>query len=274
MEVRNILIFTGLIVWGYWVSLGRCTSDSNESNHPRQLDTLKIGYSDTNVTDKIIVGELIYPKRVDKENPCALSKNKILLVFKSGNYYYVFYNRKYIDEFLDYRVWEYMLPKYLHVYDSANNVTRQYKVIEYQDGPFLTGFYNEKDSIIVSTHNLRNRLNYLSFSYFSTYDTIYSFEKSIRVGDSIGVALRKINLSEYIKNGRCFDTLKIVLLIADSRIENAWYKKCSGIFDVLSEALILTFLKNRLYRIEFVSPEFVRDVYMKRQIFTKDVHMH
>ena len=274
MGARNILIFTGLLAWGYLVSLRSCTSVSDKSNNPSQLDTLKIGYSDTNVSDKIIVGTLIYPKSVDEKNPCTLAKNKILLVFKSGNYYYVFYNKKYIDEFLDYRVWEHMLSKYLHVYDSANNVARRYKVIEYQDGPFLTGFYNEKDSIIVSTHNLRNKLKHLSFSYLSTYDTLIRVKDNVRVGMNIDKVLRHLNLDQYIEVKSVIDTLNLVLLIANSEVDNAWYKKCKGSSSYLSDAIILTFINKVLNRIEYVEAEFVDYVYKKKQVYTKDVHMH
>lgn len=121
--------------------------DNNKKlNTSNKVDTLKIGYLDT-----LLIGKQLYPSsKVSK----GLLNDKILLLFKSNNYCYAFYNRVNNDSLLSAIYWQKLIPKYIDfsLEDGLLSYSRFNKVNYYD--PFLTGFYNSKDSIVTAGYDL------------------------------------------------------------------------------------------------------------------------
>jgi hypothetical protein len=134
--------------FSFMVALGNYddfTVSNNVVDFSNNADTLKIGYADTFLT-----GKLLLPLQLSKE----LIENNLLLLFNSGNNYYAFFNHAKKNNFLSQNILGMKMKKYVDfsISDGSFSFSRFIKVDYYL--PFLTGFYNSKDSIIINGSDL------------------------------------------------------------------------------------------------------------------------
>jgi len=226
-----------------------------------QLDTLKIGYLDT-----ILTGKQLFPQKADSIYLDKFIKEDILLVFESGEYLFVFYNSNKIIDFLSANYWQYCIPKYINKIQGGMLNNSYLNRIDYSEGPYITGLYSVKDSIIAATSDFKNS-NYskkqkLRITYFSTSDSILKLNENISVGSNYVDVINEIKLSKFNTNKN-----KIVLLNATSLINNAWYigrdPKC---YMGYSDVVILSFRDKHLVEVKYLDFEKLEYVFKKIDI--------
>ncbi|MBK7682332.1 MAG: hypothetical protein IPJ26_07610 [Bacteroidetes bacterium] len=198
-----------------------------------------------------------------------------MLSFESGNYYYLFYNKKNKLEILSSTYWDQQMPKYINfkIEDGLLSYTRFIKV-DYYD-PFLTGFYNSKDSIIVQLSNLRDidleNKDQLFVNYFSTTDTLIKLNKNISVGHSLEDMLFKLQIANYFNRKK---DVELVLMETTTQVDNAWYKKYPDNCSEFSISVVLSIKNNKLTRIQYFNLEYIDYVFKQKNVLTKDIHYH
>lgn len=279
MKVRNTILFIALVIL-----ISSCNQNSensevhsslkkditkknNDSFLSNKIDTLKIKYADTAFVFK---GKQIYPKNTSTSNLDRLMKKEVLLFFKSDNYYFVFYNKMSQLDFLSDMYWSKSVPKYINY--SVNLNLNRFQKVNYSDGPFLTGLYNSKDSIIVMNNNLSQKdfenSNLLPISYFSTTDTLLKLGNNISVGDSLKKVLTKLKIPNNFKPQKEF---KLILRVATNQVKNKWFKRYPKNVSNFSYTVILSIRDSKLSSIKFIDLEYFQYVLMKKNIFTKDI---
>ena len=134
-------IIIGMCCLFFLVSCGNMQKNKTSGISFNKVDTLKIGYQNT------LLGKQIFPIQPSKD----LLNDRVLLLFESDDYYYTFYNTKKEDTLLSPQYWDQLVSKYIDfsVGDGLFSYTNFIKV-DYYAGPFVTGFYNPKDSIITN----------------------------------------------------------------------------------------------------------------------------
>lgn len=248
------------------IALAFCSQIVNgkAKNKTANNDTLLIQSLDT-----FLVGKQVFPLKTDSGNSKDFVDDTILLCFESDYYYYCFYNKKAGIDFLSNSYWNKKIPRYLDQVDNSNLNGLKFKRIDYTDGPFLTGFYNSKDSIIVLTAELRKRelknLNELRVSYFSTNDTYSQGFISSRVKNIISelrIPSRFQQQAEY----------KVVLMEATSLVNNAWYNSYRECYSEFSNAIVLSMIGNEILRIQFLDSEYIDYLFKKKDVKTEYIH--
>src|SRR5690625_1811227 len=235
--INQILI--GVYFLFFVSSCGNIQKNRIYNNRYNKVDTLKIGYSDT-----LIIGKQLFPTKVSKE----LLNDSVLLLFQVKNNYYAFYNSKKKDDFLSSFYWDQLMSKYLDfsVEDSLLSYSRFIKV-DYYD-PFLTGFYNSRDSIITSKFDLKaiDSQDLFHVKYFSTTDTLLMVNKNISVGKSVDEVLFELKIPNTFNPKRDFE---LVLMKATTQIDNAWYNDFPEYSSDYSVTVILSVKNSKLSRI-------------------------
>ena len=239
--------------------------DNNKKlNTSNKVDTLKIGYLDT-----LLIGKQLYPSKVSK----GLLNDKILLLFKSNNYYYAFYNRVNNDSLLSAIYWQKLIPKYIDfsLEDGLLSYSRFNKVNYYD--PFLTGFYNSKDSIVTAgfdlgVKDLQNRKK-IDVNYLSTSDTLLKVNQNISVGKSLDNILIDLDFPYEFKKEKDFE---LVLMEATSQVNNVWYNNFPNHYTDYSIAVILSIKDSKISKIQYLNLEYIDYVFKQKRIFTKDIH--
>lgn len=264
MNRLNILVVIWLVIFF------ACNESHNSKTSYHSNDTLNIGYLDT-----ILTGERIFPMSHDSSKLSQLIDAKVLLVFKSEDYYYVFVNENKFD-FVSNSYWDKLALKY---FDADSNKSSHFTRIDYSDGPFLSGLYSEKDSIITYTADLRKRslnsLNDLRVRYFSTKDTLLKINDKVKVGNRLVSAFSDLNIPINDNNYRSIGNVNIVLMKATSLIDNAWYTQLAP--DCCPEyttAINLAFKDNKLRQIQYLDYEYIPYLFKKKRVTTKDIHLH
>lgn len=244
-------------------------SQSNVILTSNSLDTMEIAYLELK-----LLGQRIFPKNLDSVHNEQVNSAKILLQFASDNYQYLFFNVGTRPKFLSDAYWNSTITGYLEKRLAATPPSNQFLRIDYRDGPYLSAYYNRTDSLIFLTANLDastyNKSNGLGLCYFSTIDTLFKLE-NIVVGNSIAQLLRQWNGSEAIPNESEY---QIVLMDATTQVSNAWYLNIPGSYSTYSNAVVLTIGNGRIVRIEYFDTEYVDYIFMKRPVYTKDIHLH
>jgi len=247
----------------------KMSSTSIETN-ANEVDTLKIEYSDT-----ILVGKKLFPITPDSNKLKDILNENILLVFESGNYYYIFHNKIKKLDFLSSKYWEQLMPKYVNfkIEDGLLSYSRFSKV-SYHD-PFLTAFYNSEDSIIIQGYDLNREYllsqNEFSVSYFSTSDTLFKLNNNISVGKSLEDVLLELQTPNFLKPKTEFN---LVLMEATTQIDNAWYNNYPENYSDYSVTVILSIRNNKLIRIQYLDLEYIDYIFKQKSISTSDVHYH
>ena len=59
---------------------------------------------------------------------------------------------------------------------------------------------------------------------------------------------------------------------ATSQINNAWYINFPDHYSNYTNALVLSFEKNKLVRIQYVQSEYVEYIFKNKNILTRDIH--
>ncbi len=234
-----------------------------------KLDTLKIVYGDT----LFLVGKQLFPTKTDAIGKNNIDSLSVSLFFQSGNYYYVFYKKK-LPDFLSYDYWNKLLPKYINFSfeDGVHPYYQDYIKVNYYS-PYLTGFYNSNDSIIINgdweIKELQNK-HQLEVKYFSTSDTLLKLDKNIAVGADLANILPELNLPINFKPNESFE---LVLMEATFEITNVRYNRCFDCYlKDIPNAVVLSIKKHKLVRIQFNDSEFTEYLLKKKNISTKDVN--
>jgi hypothetical protein len=268
--VKSIKLF--LITILFFNTLISCNTQINEVSNSIVKDTLRIKYLDT-----ILIGKQMFPSTIDTNYLKHLVNEKVLLSFKSGNYYYVFFNKNDKINFLSSSYWGKLAVKYLNSTGVDSSKHSYFTMIDYSDGPFLTGFYNLKDSIIITGSNLKRSYlkgkKQVQVNYFCTSDTLLKFNNLFSVGSDIKNVVTKLKIPfdhNFIKqNG----DLKIVLMEATSLIDNAWYSSINpDCYSDYSNAIVLSFIENKLVQIQYLDLEYTYYIFRQKNVSTKDIH--
>lgn len=258
LKNKTVLVFLVLIAFA------SCSPIVNSDAKTSKNDTLLIKY-----LDSFLIGEQIFPLKTDSNNFKDLVDDKVLLCFESEYYYFCFYNVKAEVDFLHNSYWNKEIPGYLNQIDSGTLNSSNFIRVDYTDGPFLTGFYNSKDSIIVLSADLRendlNNLNELRVSYFSTNDTnsdglIYSRIKNV---------ISELRISDRFQQQTKY---KVVLMEATSLVNNAWYNSCQDCYAEFSNSVVLSMIGNKIIQIQFLDSEYIDYLFKKKDINTEDIH--
>lgn len=270
--MKNVLFILVAITFSSIISCSPNKVNETFENDVHYYDTLKIPYLDT-----FLLGHQIFPN-IKKTNEVKNElSEKILLTFLSGGYYYIFFNKNKID-FLTSTYWDMHLVEYMNYSDSNNLIRSRFDRLDYTDGPFLTGFYNPTDSIIVTTSSLiktdLDNVKKISVRYFSTSDTLLKLKENISVGVDLKSTIEGLNIPVIPELSKQEGDFKIVLLEATSQVKNAWYNNINDCCSDYSVSVILSFKGNKLFRIEYLDYENMDDVFKQNNITVKDIHMH
>lgn len=267
------LISLSIVTLCYLYFLTACVGVQNEkipSSTSNTVDALKIGYSDTS-----LIGKKLFPVTTDSNKLKNLLNEKVLLSFESYNYYYNFYNKKNKLDILSKKYWNQLMPQYVDfsVDDGLLSYSRFNKVNYYD--PFLTGFYNSKDSIIISgfdlgIKDLQNKDRF-QVNYFSTYDTLFKLSNNILVGKSLDNVLFELQVPNSIKQKTEFN---LVLMEATTQIDNAWYNSYPDYCSDYSVTVILSIKNNKLTRIQYLDLEYIDYIFKQKSVSTSDIHYH
>jgi len=248
---------------------GYSTQEKKISNSNGK-DKLIIEYDDTVL---ILIGEQIFPSTLDTNHLKHLVDERVLLIFESGNYYYVFFNRNEKINFLSDTYWRKLTPKYLNLSDCDSSNHFRFTKIEYSDAPFLTGFYNLTDSIIVPTSELRRKglknIDQLRANYFSTSDTLLKLNEAVSVGFEVKDVVTELQILSDPNLLKQKGDFKIALIEATSLINNAGYSRinyldCSG-------TIVLSFVDNKLIQIQYLDWEYIYYIFRQKNVLTKDI---
>lgn len=230
-----------------------------------KADTLKIGYSDT-----LLIGKQLFPTELSED----LINDRVLLLFESNDYYYAFYNAKKENNFLSPQYWNQLTSKYIDfsIEDDLFSYTRFIKV-DYYGGPFTTGFYNSKDSIITNkvdceVFELQKKLNVY---HLSTSDTLLKVNNNISVGKSLDDVLFELEIPNTFIQKKDFE---LVLMEATTQIDNVWYNDFPDYCSDSSVTVILSVKNRKISRIQYLDLEYIDYVFKQKSISTKDIHYH
>lgn len=253
-----------LIVLVYTFSLMSCNNLKTRTTTKSAIaDTLVIGYLDLKM-----VGKQLTPLATGVNNFDSLSKARILLFFESDDYFFCFYNKKRAPDFLSNSYWNRQIPKYL---SSQIGLT----TIDYTDGPFLTGFYNAKDSIVLHTRDWkafdRKVIDNAYINYCSITNDAFKLNNDISVGEASKAVLAKLKIKDSFEEK---DNYHLVLMKATGQIDNAWYKHWPEHFSDDTNAIVLSFKEEKLICIQYFDFENSEYVFKKTDIFTKAIHYH
>ncbi len=244
-------------------------------SYQRTKKIVSINRTDSLYIDRLkltLIGEQLYPRESKPNNLRRILDEKVLLLFESGMYAYCFYNKTQETNFLTGSFWGNLLPKHLN--QSYYNLTEEsrYKRIDYTDGPFLTGFYSAEDSIVLHTADLKRfenkKTSEVYVNYCSISDTLFEFN-NISVGDSLEKLLYEFHIPDFFSSKEKFN---LVLMDATSQINNAWYINFPDHYSNYTNALVLSFEKNKLVRIQYVQSEYVEYIFKNKNILTRDIH--
>lgn len=229
-------------------------------------DTLKMRYADTFLT-----GNLLLPVQLSKD----LTENNVLLLFNSGNNYYIFLNRAKKNNFLSPNDWGIQMKKYVDfsISDGRFSFSRFSKVDYYL--PFLTGFYNSKDSIIITGSDLNRsdleKMKEFQLNYFSTCDTLFKLNKNISVGKCLEDVLFELQIPNYFDQS---NEVNLFLMEATNQIDNAWYNQYPAICTNNTVVVILSIEKNKITRIKYLNSDYIECIVRPNSFSTRDIHMH
>lgn len=264
--MKSTIKFLVSICFVYFSSCIETQKENIIVTNSKALDTLEIGY-----LNKILVGKRLFPAKDSKD----ILDNQILLFFKSENHYFAFYNKKKEVKILSTSYWEHFVPAYINfsIEDGLLSYTR-FNKIDYFD-PYLTGFYNSKDSIIITGSNLDikdlHSKNQLRMKYLSISDTLISLDKNIKVGKSIDSILIELGIPNNINLEQ---NSELVLMEATSVINNAWYNDFPEYSTDYTVGVILSILNNKISRIQYIDSEYLDLIFSQRNISTEDIHYH
>lgn len=262
------------ILFVIWIIIfSACESSQNSKTSFDDKDTLKIGYIDT-----VLIGEMIFPKSLDSNKLSELKEVDVLLIFKSGDYCYVFFNESKSD-FLFNSYWDKLAAEYYSFLESDSISSPHLIRVDYSEGPFLSGLYSKNDSIITFTADLRKAnsrsLDKLRVRYFSTQDTIIEIYDKINVGSSLETAISNLKVPIIDEKYHSSGDVNIVLMNATSLIDNAWYLELnSNCCPDYTTAINLSFKKNKLRQIQYLDYEYIQYLFQKEKVTTKDIHLH
>ncbi|MFO8021850.1 MAG: hypothetical protein R6U65_05230 [Perlabentimonas sp.] len=255
------------------ILIGNSTQGNKISNYNGK-DTLRIEYADT-----ILIGKQIFPSILNTNHLKQLVDERVLLTFESGNYYYVFFNKKEKINFLSTTYWDKLTPKYLNSSDVDNFNYSRFTMVDYSDGPFLTGFYNLKDSIIVTGSNLERSYikdkDRIQVNYFSTSDTLLKLNDLISVGYKARDVITELQIPLDHNLLKQKGDFKIALMVATSLIDNAWYSRINPDCCLdYSVTIVLSFTDNKLVQIQYLDLEYIYYVFRQKDVLTNDIHYH
>lgn len=247
--------------------------DVSQNTETSCKNTLRIGYLDTT-----LCGERIFPISHDSIKLGQLNDAKVFLVFKSDDYYYVLLNANKFD-FLSNSYWDKLAFEYFRSFEGDSIRSSHLTRIDYSDGPFLSGLYSEKDSIITYTADLRkvdsSSRNKFSVRYFSTNDTLMIISDKVKVGSSLENTFSSLGIPINDNNYQSINDVNIVLMKATSLIDDAWYLQLnSNCCPDYTAAINLTFKKNELRQIQYLDYEYIPYLFQKKKVTTKDIHLH
>ncbi len=261
-----------LIVILFVETLLHCSFQKKQTSCLNGKDTLRIRYSDT-----ILVGKQVFPLVADTNSIKHLINERVLLTFESRDYYYVFFNKKEEIFFLSSTYWEKLIPKYLNSLDVDRSNSSKYIEVEYSDGPFLTGFYNLTDSIIVLTSELKRKelknTKKLHLYYFSTYSTLLKLKEFVAIGSKIEEVIKKLQIPSPTNLLRKKKDFKVILMEATSFIDNAWYNRIlPNCYSDYSITIVLSFSNDKLVQIKYLDIEYIGYIFKQKNVLTKDIH--
>jgi hypothetical protein len=236
---------------------------NNEKNLLSKFDTLWI-----DDLDMYLLGRK-YFNYSDSINNKQFSNKASLFSFHSNNYYYVFYNSSKAPSFLHSAFWDKRVFQILNSSKSKSNRKSNYKKIIYNDGPFMTGFYNSNDSIIIASYSINIAQNDKAYlvNYFSTTNSVFDLN-GIRVTTSVDTILKVFNIKKIPYPQKRFN---IVLTLASTQIRKSWYREFDCCYtESYPIAIKLSIVENKLMRIEYFSFEFVEFLYKQRKYSTKN----
>lgn len=237
------------------------------TENPNKEDTLNIDYIHT-----VIIGKQLYPKSKDLNNSKQLIDRKMLLCFESGRYRFVFYNKIKQPIFLSSIYWSEQVQNYLKKRFYIDTSETRLKKVVYTDGPYLTGFYDIKDSIILSSSDLRRfesgNENIISVKCFSTENNLINLD-GIVVGNKMEKILSILDINNIFRSK---DSFELVLMGATAQVNNAWYKIYPEVYSRDTNCIVLSFENKKLVRIQYFDFESTEYIFKKEKVSTKKIH--
>lgn len=268
----NKIVYYISVLSGILVFTNSCdVSVSNNTNVQNTSDTLVVDY----FLDTLLIGEQIFPFEEDSSRLAEILEDTLMLVFKLNNSsYYCFYNPTANLEFLSNSFRN--TKATLAIEDFYLREKRIFDLYKNDyHSPYLTGFYDTNDSIIVDTRDLNfyieNKVSKPIYcSYFSISDTLINFSPYFNINAELQNVLNNIFLPPTLNIER--EDFQLVLLNSISSIQNVWYNKLKSIeFPEMSNFIILTFEEKKIIRIQFSDLEYLPLVFKQMTIYTNDI---
>lgn len=232
-------------------------------------DTLWIRYLDT-----FLIGEIIYSLKIDCEKVNKDTDTVSLIYFFDASTYIYFINPKVNLEIIKYEHRDVIVKEFIdYSYENGSEIS----IVDY-DSPYLTGIYDNSDSIIVLStikDDLFNERIIIpnSCHYISITDKLKNLSSYFKIRDNFDEINKKLNISSNIKLKQ--EDFKIVLVELFSEINNNTYDcfkdKTTKAF---SDFIVLSFEKNNLIEIQFADWEYLQYVFYKNKIYSKDIHLN